>query len=103
MAHKLDYGQRDNPHQASFTSVLEEIAQIRLAFAVVLKARRERKRWSQVELGAQCGLDNSYISQLEKGLKTPTLDAMLRISKALGILPETLMKEVRIELAKAEK
>jgi transcriptional regulator with XRE-family HTH domain len=81
---------------------LDEIAQIRRAFAVVLKGRRQRKQWSQVELAARSGLDNSYISQLEKGLKTPTLDSMLRLSKALEIVPEKLMKEVRIELERAE-
>jgi transcriptional regulator with XRE-family HTH domain len=96
----LDHGQRDIPNGKSKIEWLHEISHIRSAFAVVLKSRRLSKQWSQVELGGLCGLDNSYISQLEKGLKTPTLDAMLRISKALGILPETLMKEVRLELGK---
>jgi hypothetical protein len=40
---------------------------------------------------------------LEKGLKTPTLDAMLRLSKALGIVPERLMKEIRTELGRVGK
>ncbi len=31
---------------------------------------------------------------------TPTLEAMLRIAKAFEIVPERLMKEVRIELEK---
>ncbi|MES2996839.1 MAG: helix-turn-helix transcriptional regulator [Verrucomicrobiota bacterium] len=64
----------------------------------MLNDRRRRKNWSQVELGARSGLDNSYISQLEKGLKTPTLDVMLRLSKAFGIVPERLMKEIRTAL-----
>ncbi len=82
---------------------LEDISHVRRAFAVVLSGRRLRKRWTQVELGARSGLDNSYISQLEKGLKTPTLDVMLRLSKALGIAPERLMKDVRMELGQADK
>lgn len=82
---------------------MHEIGHIRRAFAVVLERRRRRKCWSQVELGARSGLDNSYISQLEKGLKTPTLDAMLRLSKALGIVPERLMKEIRTELGRVGK
>lgn len=77
---------------------MEEISHVRRAFAVVLNDRRRRKNWSQVELGARSGLDNSYISQLEKGLKTPTLDVMLRLSKAFGIVPERLMKEIRTAL-----
>lgn len=79
---------------------LEEIIHIRNAFAVILSGRRRRKRWTQIELAARSGIDNSYISQLEKGMKTPTLDVMLRLSKALGIVPERLMREVRIEFDK---
>jgi transcriptional regulator with XRE-family HTH domain len=77
---------------------LDDIGQIRRAFANVLRRRRLRKRWSQVELGGYSGLDNSYISRLEKGLMTPTLDAMLRLARAFDIVPERLMKEVRVEM-----
>jgi transcriptional regulator with XRE-family HTH domain len=79
---------------------LEEISHVRQAFGKVLVARRLRRRWSQVELGGYSGLDNSYISRLEKGMMTPTIDVMLQLSKAFGIVPERLMKEVRIELEK---
>lgn len=53
-----------------------------------------------MDLGGYSGLDNSYISRLEKGLMTPTLDVMLRLAKAFEIVPERLMKEIRIELEK---
>jgi len=43
-------------------------------------------------------LDNSYISQLEKGLKTPTLDVVMRVSKAFGITPEKFVREVRVAM-----
>ncbi|MBX3741446.1 MAG: helix-turn-helix transcriptional regulator [Akkermansiaceae bacterium] len=94
----MDYTQSDTSPKGDKISPLEEISQIRQAFAKVLATRRLRKRWSQVELGGHSGLDNSYISRLEKGQMTPTLDVMLRLSKAFEIVPERLMKEVRIEL-----
>lgn len=82
---------------------MDKIDQVRRAFANVLARRRLRKQWSQVDLGGYSGLDNSYISRLEKGQMNPSLDAMLRLAKAFGIVPERLMKEVRLELEKLKR
>lgn len=49
-----------------------------------------------MDLLGRCGLGNRYISQLEKGLKTPTLDVVMRVSKAFGVTPEKLVREVRM-------
>ncbi len=96
----MDHTQRDIPGRLDKIGGLDEIGQIRGAVANVIARRRHRKRWSQVELGGYSGLDNSYISRLEKGLMTPTVDSVFRLAKAFGIVPERLIKEMRIELEK---
>lgn len=42
-------------------------------FAAALKHYREAVNLSQEELAAKADLDRTYVSQLERGLKSPTL------------------------------
>lgn len=42
-------------------------------------------RMPQGELAEACGLSASYISQVEKEARTPSLSAVERISRALGV------------------
>lgn len=48
---------------------------------------REDKGWSQGQLSARMGLENStYISKLERGLiRKPTFDRLAQIARALGV------------------
>lgn len=46
--------------------------------------RRERKL-SQEELALRSDLHPSYIGQLERGLKTPSIDTIYKITKSLDI------------------
>lgn len=93
----FDYSQSDFMRRVDRLIGLEEIDQLRRAFANVLTRRRLRKHWSQVDLGGYCGLEHSYVSRLEKGSRTPSLDVMMRVARAFQIAPERLMREVRIE------
>jgi transcriptional regulator with XRE-family HTH domain len=49
---------------------------------------------TQEELGAGAGLHVTYISQLEHDRKSPTLDSLFRICKALGITASSLIEKV---------
>ncbi|NEP04013.1 MAG: helix-turn-helix transcriptional regulator [Okeania sp. SIO2G4] len=64
------------------------------AFGRVLKQKREALKLSQEELGFEAGLHRTYISLLERGLKSPTLDVIFRLSSALNILPSQFIAEV---------
>lgn len=46
---------------------------------------------SQEELSNRTGLDRTYISLLETGKRNPTLVTIIKICKALDILPSELM------------
>ena len=68
-----------------------------MAFANVLTRRRSKKRWSQVDLAAYSGLEHSYISRLEMGLRTPSIEVVFRLALAFEVAPERLLKDVRTE------
>lgn len=58
-------------------------------FGAALKLARKAKRQSQEELGVVS--DRTYVSKLERGLKSPTLNKVEDLSGALGIHPLTLL------------
>jgi transcriptional regulator with XRE-family HTH domain len=52
-------------------------------FGKVVCGLRRRSGISQEELGFQAGVHRTYISQIERGLKSPTLIVILKLAKAL--------------------
>ena len=61
-------------------------------FPAALRHYRERAGLSQEELGGAAGLDRSYLSQLERGLKSPTLNTLEKLSTCLGVRAEELLR-----------
>lgn len=49
---------------------------------------------TQEKLGFEAGLDRTYISQLERNLKSPTVDTLFRMCDALGISASELIARV---------
>ena len=68
---------------------------LKTAIGNVLRAKREKLAVSQEELAERAGVDRTYISILERGLKSPTVDTLERICAALGTLPECIIEEAR--------
>jgi transcriptional regulator with XRE-family HTH domain len=60
-----------------------------------IRERRESLNLSQEELAFECGLHRTYISQLERGLKSPTVRTLLLIADALKIAPDELLRAAR--------
>ncbi len=60
-------------------------------FAVNLKVERRRKKLSQEALAHKAGLSVSYISMLERGQRTPPLDTLESLAKALSISATSLL------------
>jgi transcriptional regulator with XRE-family HTH domain len=60
---------------------------IAIVFGRLLQEKRQEKGLSQEQLAQLCGLDRTYISLLERGLRQPTLNSLFSISKGLGISP----------------
>jgi len=56
-----------------------------VAFGKVLRRFRKKIKYSQEKMASESGLDRTYISLLERGLRQPSLTTILRISKALKV------------------
>jgi len=63
-------------------------------FPAELRALRQEKHWTQEELADRAGLHFTYISQIERGLKSPSLRSLGQIADALGITLSMLVKRM---------
>lgn len=73
---------------------------IESTFGRVLAGRRRRAGLTQEALAEACDLHATYVSQLERGLKSPTLRVLFRLANAVGVSPGALLRAVERELAK---
>jgi transcriptional regulator with XRE-family HTH domain len=60
-------------------------------FAANLKSERLRRKMSQEALAERASLSVSYISMLERGQRTPPLDTVEVLARALAVSPVTLI------------
>lgn len=61
------------------------------AFGLVLRERRIAKGLTLVQMEGDDAYVNSYISQVERGITTPTLKAIVHFSTMLGCEPGELV------------
>ena len=66
----------------------------------VIKKHRAVIGMSQEQLAEQANLHRTYISMLERGLKSPTVDVMCCIGKALGMKVSAIIEEAEGEVDK---
>ncbi len=62
------------------------------AFGKAVREAREKLGLSQEELGFESELDRTYISGIERGVRNPTVKTILRICRALGTRPSSLLR-----------
>jgi transcriptional regulator with XRE-family HTH domain len=55
---------------------------------------REKRQWTQEDLAERAELDRSYIAGIEAGLRNPSIRAMGKIAKGLGITLSALLETV---------
>jgi transcriptional regulator with XRE-family HTH domain len=66
----------------------------RQRFAKSLREARDKVEISQEALAERAGLHRTYISQLERGLKSPTLDVIIDLAKALRLTPREFVLDI---------
>jgi transcriptional regulator with XRE-family HTH domain len=67
-------------------------------FGEALKESRRKAGISQQELAFDCGLDRTYISLLERGLRQPTIRTVFVLSEALQIRPSQFIQKIEQSL-----
>jgi len=71
--------------------------------ATNLRAARAHRSISQQALAKKTRLSVSYISMLERGQRTPPLETLESLAKALGVAPLDLFRERNAKRGRAGK
>ena len=59
-----------------------------------VRRRREARELTQEKLAEKAGLDPTYISGIERGLRNPGIKNVVRLARALGLTTAELCKGV---------
>lgn len=66
---------------------------IRKRFGKKIRNARSSRGWSQEDLAGASGLDRTYISGIERGVRNPTITVVDQFAKALGVDAGALLAE----------
>lgn len=59
-----------------------------------IRQERSKQRMTQEKLAELAGLKESYIGQIERGAKNPSLESLIKIANALGVTVDYLLVDV---------
>lgn len=59
-----------------------------------LRMARLRAEWSQEKLAEEAGISRNYVSLLELNRKSPTVDVLLAVCRALGVSAAEIIAKV---------
>lgn len=77
-------------------------SEIAMAFGVVLRRLRTEAGVTQEQLGLDADLQRKYISLLELGEKSPSLETVLKVAAGLGVDAVKLVALVCEEIHKSD-
>ena len=60
----------------------------------IIREIRQSQGLSQEELADHAQIHRTYVSQLERGLKSPTIAVLLQISRALGTRSSKILRRL---------
>jgi transcriptional regulator with XRE-family HTH domain len=76
------------------------MAETQRAFAQALRRLRKEKGLTQEELGLQSGLGRTFVSELERQVKTPSLKTLDTIASIFDLKLSELMVRVEEEMTR---
>jgi len=71
------------------------------AFGLALREIRQEKKLSQEALALESGFDRTYISLLERGVRSPTIRAVVRLAEILEVRPSEIVETMERHLGRA--
>lgn len=69
-------------------------------YGITLKTIRAEKGMSQQELAFNTDLDRTYISMLERNLRQPSLETVIKIANALGYKGSEFIRMIESDVLK---
>lgn len=76
---------------------MKKATDIGLIFGEVLRRHRSEKDISEEELAFLAGVDRTFVSRLERGIRQPTITTVIGIGQALGVSAADLVRETEEE------
>jgi transcriptional regulator with XRE-family HTH domain len=73
------------------------------AFGQALRSVREEREISQEALAHECGFDRTYVSLIERGLRSPTVRVVVRLAEILKVKPSELVARMETKLGPSVK
>ncbi len=58
-----------------------------------VREQRQAQGLTQEQLALEAGMKRSYLSELERGLRNPTVRALGRLADALKVAPDLLLRD----------
>ena len=73
------------------------------AFGKVLREIRQKHSLSQEDLGFESGYHRTYISLLERGKKSPSLNTVFQLAAALRVSPSEIVKRTEDRVSQVRR
>ena len=61
-------------------------------FGEIVRGVRKGHAWTQEDLAERSGLTTTYVGQVERGDKVPSLTVVLKLALALNVLPSEMLE-----------
>lgn len=61
-------------------------------FGEIVRGVRKGRAWTQEDLAERAGLTTTYVGQVERGDKVPSLTVVLKLAMALEVLPSQMLE-----------
>lgn len=71
-----------------------------LEYGRTIERLRERRGMTREDLARASGVSYSYLSEVERGLKRPSVDVLVKLATALELLPSELLRQIEEESAR---
>ena len=81
----------------------KERAELRLALTDCLISLRKRRDISQERLAAETGTGRAYMSALERGMHSPTIETIYKLLRGLGVTYSEFAVEFEHSLARVQR
>lgn len=73
------------------------------AFGIALRTVRKERGLSQERLALDCGFDRTYVSLVERGMRSPTVRSVVKLAKVLGVRPSEIVHRMEDHLGMESK
>lgn len=81
----------------------ESRKKILCALGYLVRQRRTELGLSQEELGLRANLDRTYVSGIERGVRNPSLTALVSLARGLNIDVSNLLNSLEIKAENSEQ